>query len=326
MTKISNQYSLTNILTADLANSRLGINNVSPTVALDVTGAGRFSSTLQSNGGFIQANQTEIFASAGASNRAYAFSVGNVAAGDFTISQGSTATGGTYTTRLTINPSGNVGIGTTSPSTILHVNGVPNQSTAALTVSLTETSSSAAALAKIAFTSTNTFYGDNGTCQIGYSWLAGSFYFDAIGRSDVDSFTFRTKTGGSVLQRMSIANNGVVTINNLGSGAVTATSGVLSTTSDMTLKVDDGYIDNALEKISQLKPRYFYWKEESGLPTDIRQLGFYAQEVNQALGEEAANTPKNENDKWGIYDRGIIAMLTKAIQELSAKVSLLENK
>lgn len=46
MTKISNQYSLTNILTADLANSRLGINNVSPTVALDVTGAGKFSNTV----------------------------------------------------------------------------------------------------------------------------------------------------------------------------------------------------------------------------------------------------------------------------------------
>lgn len=28
MTKISNQYSLTNILTADLANSRLGINKI----------------------------------------------------------------------------------------------------------------------------------------------------------------------------------------------------------------------------------------------------------------------------------------------------------
>ena len=50
MTKISNQYSLTNILTADLANSRLGINNVSPTVALDVTGAGKFSGALTLGG------------------------------------------------------------------------------------------------------------------------------------------------------------------------------------------------------------------------------------------------------------------------------------
>lgn len=50
MTKISNQYSLTNILTADLANSRLGINNVSPTVALDVTGAGKFSGNVVLSG------------------------------------------------------------------------------------------------------------------------------------------------------------------------------------------------------------------------------------------------------------------------------------
>jgi len=56
------------------------------------------------------------------------------------------------------------------------------------------------------------------------------------------------------------------------------------------------------------------------LPTNIRQLGFYAQEVNEALGEEVANIPKNENDNWGIYDRGIIAMLTKAIQELNEKL------
>ena len=68
MTKISNQYSLTNILTADLANSRLGINNVSPTVALDVTGAGKFSGvstflttvtlgTGTASGGLLRINQ-----------------------------------------------------------------------------------------------------------------------------------------------------------------------------------------------------------------------------------------------------------------------------
>jgi hypothetical protein len=98
----------------------------------------------------------------------------------------------------------------------------------------------------------------------------------------------------------------------------------------MNLKDEDGFIDNALEKVLKLKPRYYHWKEESGLPTDLRQLGFYAQEVNEALGEEAANTPKTENDKWGIYDRGIIAFLTAAIQEQQAQIeelkALIKNK
>jgi len=60
MTKISNQYSLTNILTADLANSRLGINNVSPTVALDVTGAGKFSGALSGTTASFSSNVTAI--------------------------------------------------------------------------------------------------------------------------------------------------------------------------------------------------------------------------------------------------------------------------
>jgi len=124
---------------------------------------------------------------------------------------------------------------------------------------------------------------------------------------------------GSTSLSGSLNASGSVTFSSLGTGTVSATSGLLSTTSDMTLKIEDGYIDNALEKVLKLTPRYFHWKEESGLPVGIRQLGFYAQEVNLALGEETANTPRTENDKWGIYDRGIVAFLTKAIQELKAE-------
>ena len=90
MTKISNQYSLTNILTADLANSRLGINNVSPTVALDVTGAGKFSSSLLATS--YNATTTNIFAVDG-------------------------------TERMRITSAGNVGINTTSPNAQLHIVG-----------------------------------------------------------------------------------------------------------------------------------------------------------------------------------------------------------
>lgn len=120
--------------------------------------------------------------------------------------------------------------------------------------------------------------------------------------------------------RLSISNAGAVQITNLGTGTVSTTSGVLYTSSDMNLKISDGYIETALDKILKLKPRYFFWKEESNLPTDLRQLGFYAQEVNEILGEEVSNTPKTKDDKWGINDRSIIAFLTKAIQELNEKL------
>ena len=139
-------------------------------------------------------------------------------------------------------------------------------------------------------------------------------------------------SAGTLNYTGSLNVSGGVTFSSLGTGTVSATNGVLSTASDMNLKVEDGYIDKALDKIMNLKPRYYHWNEKSGLPTDLRQLGFYAQEVNAALGEEAANTPKSENEKWGIHDRGIIAMLTKAIQEqqelldnLKSRIKTLEN-
>jgi hypothetical protein len=123
-----------------------------------------------------------------------------------------------------------------------------------------------------------------------------------------------------------VRNDGAASFFSLGTGTVTATSGTLSTASDSSYKVDDGFIDNALEKVLELKPRYFYWNDKSGLPMDIRQLGFYAQEVNEALGEEAANTPIDETIPWGITDRSIIAMLTKAIQEQQEQIQELKNK
>ena len=131
------------------------------------------------------------------------------------------------------------------------------------------------------------------------------------------------ETGGTQLFRVSGA--GVVTIPALGTGTVTSTAGVLSSVSDSSYKIDDGFIDSAIEKVLNLKPRYFYWNEKSGLPTDKRQLGFYAQEVNKALGEEAANTPQNNNTSWGISDRSMIAMLTKAIQELKQEIDTLKT-
>jgi hypothetical protein len=145
--------------------------------------------------------------------------------------------------------------------------------------------------------------------------------------SNSSNFGLRIENSGAS-NLFQVRNDGLIETS-LGTGTVYSTGGALSVVSDMNLKIEDGYIDNALEKVLNLIPRYFHWKKESKLPTDLRQLGFYAQEVNLALGEEAANTPK-ENEYFGINDRAIIAFLTKAIQEQQAQIEelkeLIKNK
>ena len=114
MTKISNQYSLTNILTADLANSRLGINNVSPTVALDVTGAGKFSSSVTATGVGLNPSLrlTNTTATTGVDWHLYSLNNGNL--GIFNNTSSAYALQITSTGAATF--SGNVGIGGGTPS------------------------------------------------------------------------------------------------------------------------------------------------------------------------------------------------------------------
>ena len=138
----------------------------------------------------------------------------------------------------------------------------------------------------------------------------------STGSSGGTAFQVYTQAGGG----FRVANNGNVYCSLLsGNGAVSTQGGTgnLYVSSDANLKIEDGYVENGLQKILALKPRYFYWKDKESFSAD-RQLGFYAQEVN-AISEETANTPA-EGCGWGIYDRGLVALLTKAIQEMNTKL------
>jgi hypothetical protein len=285
-------------------------------LALDIiSSSGVGSSSASGLARFITAG-TSTGVSVGQSNSARKLDLGSqfirVTGDDFFIvnaSANATVFENNGAERMRITSSGNVLIGTTTDSGgKLRVDGdvfINNSSNAQIGLNTTGALNSVGAYL---------YFNRSGSNK----WTAGMGPYTGGNNYEI-------ATGSMVALSLTVTT-GVATFGSLGTGTVSATSGTLSTTSDLNYKIEDGYIDSAIEKVLSLKPRYFYWNEKSGLPKDVRQLGFYAQEVNKALGEEAANTPKDSNTPWGISDRSIIAMLTKAIQEQQEIINDLKLK
>ncbi len=96
--------------------------------------------------------------------------------------------------------------------------------------------------------------------------------------------------------------------------------GLIVVSSDQRLKKDFDYDLSGIETIKKLKPVRYTWKE-----SEKRQLGFVAQEAITADEHLAWND--TEKDEWGLNGwEGYVAMLTKAVQELSAEVESLKEK
>jgi hypothetical protein len=135
-------------------------------------------------------------------------------------------------------------------------------------------------------------------------------------------------------ERMRIAANGIVTMSAYGAGAATfSAAGVISSVSDETWKIKDGVPVDTDSMLKKLEPGYWYYNDEKKetFGTD-RQLGFYAQNVNAAIGPEAAPIPE-EGKPWGYYDRSVLAITVMSLQKalatiesLTARINALENK
>lgn len=79
----------------------------------------------------------------------------------------------------------------------------------------------------------------------------------------------------------------------------------------------------SLDKILKLNPVSYKWNDPENDNTDV---GFIAQEVIEVI-PEVVDVPENpETDYYGITPTNLIPFLVKAVQELSAKVSILEQK
>ena len=166
------------------------------------------------------------------------------------------------------------------------------------------------------------------------------------------SFYLADQAGASGNEYMRLSDTGlsavgVVTFSNYGVGTATFNaSGVISSISDETWKVKDGAPVDPDAMLNKLEPGYWYYndKKKETFGKD-RQLGFYAQNVNAAIGPEAAPEPETFTTKntdgtetiatkpWGYYDRSVLAVTVMSLQKalatiesLTARITTLENK
>jgi hypothetical protein len=208
--------------------------------------------------------------------------------------------------RVQIDISGNLGIGTNSP----------NSYGAGYTTATVNNTTGSVFDLNVAGTRTATFYALNdGTIRVGSQ----------------AAFPLQLIVSGA--ERMRIDTAGIVTMSAYGAGAATfSAAGVISSVSDETWKIKDGVPVDPDSMLKKLEPGYWYYNDEKKETFGVdRQLGFYAQNVNAAIGPEAAPTPE-ENKPWGYYDRSVLAVTVMSLQKalatiesLTARIEALES-
>jgi len=180
----------------------------------------------------------------------------------------------------------------------------------------------------------------------GLASISGAFAGATTADGAYMAFNTRAVTSGALTERMRIASTGIVTMSAYGAGAATfSAAGVISSVSDETWKIKDGVPIDPDSMLKKLEPGYwFYNNEKKEIFGEERQLGFYAQNVHEAIGPEAAPVPettiiKNKDGTettvtkpWGYYDRSVLAVTVMSLQKaletietLTARITALEG-
>jgi hypothetical protein len=93
--------------------------------------------------------------------------------------------------------------------------------------------------------------------------------------------------------------------------------GGISCSSDGTLKKDvESSIDSQLDKVSQLRPVEYHWKNQND--ADSKTIGFIAQDIQKIFPEFVTTDP--DTGKLRMSYTGLIIPLVKAMQELNQKI------
>jgi len=235
--------------------------------------------------------------------------------------------------RMRIDSSGNVGIGTTSPSTKLTatatVNGAGDAYGIIQAYNTNTNNNDNASLTVKNYSGTGQFMQwENIGLRIGSRVLTNTGAGNVVFTYGADSEGMRLDSSGNLLVGYTSSNGSYkLQVNS----QIFATSSTIAT-SDANYKTNVTPLTGALDLVSKLNPVSFNWKQHPvhDFDTQNTTVGFLAQEVQTALSgqvyvnsiikeSEVTLLDKTKEKFLGIAEGNMIAILTKAIQELKAE-------
>jgi len=128
---------------------------------------------------------------------------------------------------------------------------------------------------------------------------------------------WRSSANGTFISFLKTDGNACGSINNSSNGSVTT----YATSSDYRLKENEISISNGIDRIKQLNPYRFNFKDNPNNDLD----GFFAHEV-QDIVPEAVVGEKDGEEMQGIDQAKLVPLITAALQEAITKIESLESK
>ena len=243
---------------------------------------------------------------------------------------------------LTLDSSGNVGIGTSSPSTPLHIKGAAD---CYLTLQAGATDgnngilfqNSAGTQKGVIFFDTDNdymFFSTNNTERMRIN-SSGQILMNCtsqIGGGYIQHLKINSGTGGIAIQNYGSSNTAMAFRNSannstVGSIVTSNTLTTYNTSSDYRLKENVVDIADGITRVKQLSPRRFNFIADDTTTVD----GFIAHEAQTVVPEAVTGTHNEVDDDGNAVMQGIdqsklVPLLTAALQEAIAKIETLEQR